>query len=73
MSLVPNMPERPKLPAFRRVDDCIDAPYEGLEAEMQRGALSEREQKRLRFIRWGLRHNKGHFHEFILRAKQDLE
>lgn len=53
------------LKGFVFADGTRDEPYDGLDEEIAKETLSLKEQKRLTFIRWGLRHNKGHFHEFL--------
>ena len=64
------------MPLFKKPDDgqndgTVDAPYTGLDQEMVKETLSQSEQEHLRFVRWGIRHNRGGFHEFLLNSEKE--
>lgn len=60
------------MPLFKKPDDgTIDAPYQGLDHELEQETLSKSTQQYLRFVRWGIRHNRGGFHEFLLKSEKE--
>lgn len=57
--LFPNNPPDPSRPP-----PDYDPPYDGLDAEMQRGTLTHKQVRRLSFVKWSLARKRGHYSDY---------